>query len=519
MKRRWLGSAVSAAVAGLLLSMTAFGQDTEHGKALYTKWCEGCHGAEGAGDGPAADRMLPRPRDFTSGSYQVRTTASGELPTDDDLVRVVENGMPGTAMPAWKTKFSRSEIADLVAYVKTFDPDFSRSTPQPLEFGKPPGRSEAAIAEGREFYKKIECFKCHGQTGRGDGPSAPTLKDDWDHPIRAADLTENWTFNGGGTVEDIYRRLRTGLLGTPMPSFSDLLDAGFMTEEQLWHLAWYVRSLSPDNPPRVRDVIQAARIEGDLPASPDDSAWAAVETFYVPLVGQVVQEPRWFTPMVHGLFVKALHNGRELALRVAWDDPSRSPSPKWREWQDRIVAATYPPDDSVVEGLPDRLAVQFPATPSTGRERPYFLMGDGRRPVYLWSWSSEPERAVEGSARGLDTMQPLPSADQGLSASASYQDGEWRLEMRRSLTASDTAAAPSFAVGEPIPVAFFAWDGSNLEYGKRMAVSSWYAIYLQQPTSATVYISPVIAILVTAGLALLVVWRAQRREANSALNS
>jgi mono/diheme cytochrome c family protein len=116
-----------------------------------------------------------------------------------------------------------------------------------VEVPSAPGADEAALAEGREFYEKIECNKCHGEAGRGDGPSAPTLEDDDDLPVRAADLTENWFFNGGGSVEEIHERLVTGLNGTPMPSFQDLIAAEFMTEEQLgtWrstYAAWRRRS-------------------------------------------------------------------------------------------------------------------------------------------------------------------------------------------------------------------------------------------------------------------------------------
>ncbi|MEJ2371542.1 MAG: cytochrome c, partial [Gemmatimonadales bacterium] len=56
-------------------------QDLENGEAIYRAWCLECHGAEGRGDGPAAERMLPRPRDFVGARYKIRTTVSVELPT------------------------------------------------------------------------------------------------------------------------------------------------------------------------------------------------------------------------------------------------------------------------------------------------------------------------------------------------------------------------------------------------------------------------------------------------------
>src|SRR5437773_11859503 len=65
-------------------------QDTTRGKAVYVKWCAGCHGDGGAGDGPSAAHMLPRPRNFTGAIYKIRSTASGQLPTDADLMRAID---------------------------------------------------------------------------------------------------------------------------------------------------------------------------------------------------------------------------------------------------------------------------------------------------------------------------------------------------------------------------------------------------------------------------------------------
>ncbi len=509
-------AALAAVVAALACAGPLLGQDLERAKRLYDKWCAECHGVEGRGDGAAAPYMLPRPRDFTLGIYQIRTTPNGELPTDADIARAIRVGLPRTTMPGWASKFSDDEINDLVAYLKNFSAFFEQfGAPDPIDFGSPPRQTEDGLAEGRRFYEEIECWKCHGDLGRGDGPSSPTLQDDLDFPARPADLSKNWKFSGGGTVEDIYRRLRTGLDGSPMPSFADLLDSEFMTEEQLWHVAQYVRSLSPPKPPVVREVIAAAQIEGEVPSAPGDSLWNEVERFYIPLVGQIIQEPRWFAPTVDGLWAQAVHNGDELALRLVWHDPSRSPDPAWIEWQQRVALSMFPLQDSTgVTPHPDALAVQFPAKIPSGRERPYFLMGDTRRPVYLWRWASE-GGADEARATGLGSAQALPAAGQTLAATAEWDRGEWRLVFRRSLATADSAGFLQFRPGEAIPIAFFAWDGSNGETGNQMAVSSWYGIYLREPTPTTVFLSPALAILLTAALGLLTVWRAQRRQSTS----
>lgn len=481
------------------------------GKAIYDKWCAECHGNTGAGDGSAQAFMLPRPRDFTKGSYQIRTTASGELPTDDDLRRVIDNGMPGTAMPRWGDRLSDAEREDVIAYIKSFSQFFTGAAPTPIEIGSAPGSSTEAIAEGREVYTKLECFKCHGQAGRGDGTSAPTLTDDWEQPILAADLSASWRFNGGSSVRDIYARLRTGLDGTPMPSFSDVIESKIITDAQLWRVAQYVRSLSPEEPPPVRDVIRARLAEGALPRGPDDTTWARAEAYYVPLVGQIIIKPRWFAPAVEGVWVQAIHDGTSLALRVTWHDRSRSPDPSWDEWLGRIRQAM-----TEVDGVPaasqgaDLLVVQFPTT-SRDEEPPYFLGGSTRRPAHVWRWSSTPDAIAQGTATGLGKFTAHGGTSE-VTHAARYAQGEWQLQMTRALRPADSTRAPAFVAGRSIPIAFFAADGSNGEDAVRGAVSAWYAIYLDVATPTRVYVAPGLTMLLTAGLGLMLVRQAQRRE-------
>jgi mono/diheme cytochrome c family protein len=489
------------------------------GKATYDKWCAECHGETGRGDGSAAGHMLPRPRDFTQARFQVRTTPSGALPTDADIMAVLDNGMPGTAMPAWP-KLSTREKNDVVAYLKTFSRFFeTEPTPVPLEIARAPRASAERIASGREVYEQVECWKCHGAEGRGDGPSAPTQEDDNEHPIRPANLAQNWRFNGGGSVADIYTRLRTGLDGTPMPAFSDLLDSNIITDDQLWDVALFVRSLSPERPPEPREVIRAHLSAGDLPAGPADEAWQNVEAAYVPLVGQIIASPRWFAPTVNAVWVQALHNGSELALRLTWDDPSHSPDPAWEEWRTKITAAMEPQDAAPAAGAPaDALTLQFSPAPMGGQDLPYFLNGDTKSPVYLWEWQSD-GGVREALARGIDTREPLPADGAPVHADASYADGQWQLVLRRTLAAQDTARRTTFRTAEALPIAFFAWDGSNGESGTRGAVSSWYFIYLEQPVTAGVYVTPIIAAALAALFGILVVTRAQKEHRRAAAST
>lgn len=505
-----------ASLSTTAASADAQDQELSLGKDVYDRWCAGCHGVDGAGAGPGAATMLPRPRDFTRAQYQVRTTGTGELPTDADIMHVIDVGMPGTAMPGWEDALSRDEREALVAYLKSFSRFFeSGPEPTPLEFGSAPSSSEATITEGARLYQEIECWQCHGQAGRGDGSAAATLDDDLGFPNYAADLTRNWLFNGGGAVEDIYRVLRTGLDGTPMPTFSDLIESDIVTDDQLWSLAHYVRSLSPARAPAVREVITATLDESELPSTPDDERWASVQPFYVPLAGQVIVKPRWFSPRVTNIWVRALHDGEDVVLLVSWTDPTQSPSsdPDWASFAQRVVDTMEPKDEGSTwePGAPDRLVVQFPQTLPSGLERPHFLQGDARRPAYLWSWSSEEDRAVEMVAEGLATGQQQPDENQQLSAVSTWSEGEWRVLFRRPLMTPDIAADLQLPLATAVPIAFQAWDGDNGEAGKQNAVSTWYFLALEEATPATVFMAPVAAFVLTAAFGLGVVARAQRR--------
>jgi mono/diheme cytochrome c family protein len=207
------------------------------GKATYEKHCVECHGTSGRGDGPSAAFLVPRPRDFTTGKYKIRTTETGSVPSDNDLTASIQRGLYGTAMPGWDRILPASDIADVVQYIKTLAPQFAQP-PKPIAVGVGIPSSPDSIARGQRVYDKLQCGKCHGTDGRGAGAVATTFEDEARQPLRSADLTEPWAFHGGATSRDIYLRFRTGMMGTPMPSFADAAS-----DNEMWDLANYVVSL------------------------------------------------------------------------------------------------------------------------------------------------------------------------------------------------------------------------------------------------------------------------------------
>jgi cytochrome c oxidase cbb3-type subunit 2 len=220
----------------------------EHGKQVYTRRCEGCHGVNGDGNGPAATFATEqRPRDFTLGQFKFKLTSAG-LPTDGDLLRTITRGVRGTAMPTWHELPEKDRLS-VIQYIK-YELAVDRSDPTkpiayfleekirpPLFFEAPPP-SQQLVAHGKDVWQQAKCWECHGQTGKGDGEKAPGLKDDAGFPIRPANLTLG-QFKSGPTVEDIFRTMTTGLTGTPMPSFRDSFP-----EADRWALSYYVLSLS-----------------------------------------------------------------------------------------------------------------------------------------------------------------------------------------------------------------------------------------------------------------------------------
>lgn len=219
------------------------------GEKLFMANCSRCHGLEGKGDGPLAYLMTPRPRDFTQRLYKLRSTGSGQLPTEKDLFRTITLGMPGSGMPPWKGKLNQKERWQLVHYLKTLYPaweeDVRNNPPTPISIPKPIPTSGQSIARGKELYRLLECAKCHGQGGKGDGPSADELKDDWGNKIRPSNLTKPWFFRGGSSPEDIFRTLLTGVQGSPMPSY----DEEILNTSDRWHLINFILSLELGQPP------------------------------------------------------------------------------------------------------------------------------------------------------------------------------------------------------------------------------------------------------------------------------
>jgi cytochrome c oxidase cbb3-type subunit 2 len=232
----------------------------------YRRYCVGCHGALGDGEGENAVWLDPKPRNFTLAQFKCRSTPSGSLPTDEDLLNTVGRGLQDSNMPSWNPLSSQQRV-DLVAYVKHFSDRWKTEKPgTPIEIPAEPALTADRVRAGQAVFQKLECWKCHVVEGRGNGPSADTLTDDQNRPIKPFDFHDQTKFKCGSTDGDLYRIFMTGLDGTPMPSFVDNVKP-----EDAWDLVFYLRTLQPQ-PSKEKEI---AKQLGLKPINPNATAPAS----------------------------------------------------------------------------------------------------------------------------------------------------------------------------------------------------------------------------------------------------
>lgn len=530
-----LGQRIASIVAALLLLLAAGGQaalakpvpsgpmpeETEElvaqGLGIYFRRCSFCHGLLGDGEGPAAEFMDPRPRDFTLGTFKFRTTESGELPLDEDMFRTVSRGLPGTGMQAFdddliKNGLSEQERWAVIAYIKTFVPEFEDEEYDPYKKiiklpSNMPAYNQDSIAKGKKIFERAKCWECHGKQGRGDGQKAFDRKDDWGFPIRIRNVTHPWKIKAGIEVEDIYMRFSTGINGTPMPSFAKALN-----EDERWSLANYIKSFQHQL--TTHQVLKAWRVDGAVPEGSDDPAWALAEPMDVRLTGQVVAAPRWQNPSIELATLRAIYNDDDIAFLIEWDDAfqdlTHDEEAVFDTGEIRKIGAfsSYVAANDMIpralETYRDAIALQFPVKPPQGTAKPHFLRGSASNPVQLWQWMADRQedgQAVEVAlARGWRQAPRAQSQEQQLvSSQAVWDQGRWRLVMKRPLT-TENRNDVQFTSGLFIPLTVNAWDGSNGEHGLIMSLSTWHYVLLEAATPWSVYLYTALAFLVTAAL-------------------
>ncbi len=505
---------------------------------IYKFRCAVCHGDTGAGDGPAAEFLSPRPRDFTGGLWKYKTSPGDLPPLDSDLFATIKSGLTATSMPGWSSVLSDKQINGLVAVVKQFDTtgawapkdakkeDFDKDgrylktnlrvvTEAEPTTGQIPYSAES-VALGKPVFEE-NCRKCHGQEGRGNLTSGKLLEDDWGHRVWSRDLTKPWTWRNtevqsetdqgapsvaqrDATIRNILTRLSIGIRGTPMPAHG-AVQAGekdAISPEDRWHVANYAYSLREGTVrPGERNVIEAVESTLELPTSVDDAAWEKVPASTFRLVPNIIKEGRLFTPLNDAITVRTLYNEREIAFLLEVNDRTESR-----------------PGGPVMSQLPNRsekmysdaLAIQFPkegAYSTAPVEKPLYRHGDADHHTTIWYWNAgSVEPPVEPGARLFDATGPDAKLNQrangkDLVVNGQWKDGRWRVLMKRprGVEQDNAASAPGgnaggpgdlvFRKGQFIPVSFANWDGNNGEVGSKHSLTHWFWLLLPPETDYT----------------------------------
>jgi mono/diheme cytochrome c family protein len=282
----------------------------QRGREVYTSQCAGCHGTTGDGKGTAGAYLNPPPRDYRNGVFKFTSTPRGSKPRREDLRRILKYGAKGTSMPPFRflpeddleavldyvmVLASRGELEiALLREAETeldetddFDPevvgeyvtDIAESWKRAEdELVRPitvnPPRTPETIHAGAVAFAELYCVKCHGTNARGS-KSADVGQDIWGRTAYPADLTMGM-LHGGRRPVDIYRRIYSGINGTPMPSSKDPNTAIGETPEQrsdrIWHLVHFVTSVIDTNEvaqadhEAILDVLQKQAAEQQAPA-------------------------------------------------------------------------------------------------------------------------------------------------------------------------------------------------------------------------------------------------------------
>ncbi len=399
------------------------------GNELYDAYCARCHGFDGDGKGDASNFTNPKPRDFTSGMYKFRSTPSGDPPVEDDIIRIILKGVPGTSMFGWEGKFSEEDLDALVEYLMEFEPETFEIETESIEIGDPPPVTDELIKVGIEVFEKAKCWECHGKYGRGDGEKGwqPNFKDDWGDKIWPTNLAHPWELRNGASLADLFRSISTGLDGTPMPSFADSYSA-----EQRWGLSYYLKSLQVERKFGSTVVMYET---GKLPASTDDPLWNEADYIDLQIEGKKVFGIP-FVSMITNIRVRGYYTKSQFSIMLEWMDKK---------------------PDKGDDGLPpDAISMQLPVVTNL---------------INIWHWQFSDNSVAEYNMSGqqINGMTKQETAD--VRVQSSYTEGIYRLMFTRNLRTGDSNDAV-FRMNKHIPFSITAYDGKNNEKGHRGAMSS-----------------------------------------------
>jgi len=243
----------SGAYAGLVNPVPLTVETLDEGKAIFTRECMVCHGDAGRGHGPYGQVIQPGPPDFGDGGY-------GDY-TDADYFWRISEGVPWSAMPAWKIEYSETDRWKLVHYIRTMFTQTEERPPAPpeeTEFTFPDLYktltipASASFERGRQLYLE-QCAHCHGLAGDGQGWDGAYLNPS------PADFREMAGMQMTAETQGAHlARVTFGIQDTSMPSWGE-----FLTEGQRWDVIKYLMQAFMMGKPATTSAVGS----GEMPAN------------------------------------------------------------------------------------------------------------------------------------------------------------------------------------------------------------------------------------------------------------
>ena len=499
----------------MILHAFSINGNEDSGEKLYQEYCASCHGISGNGNGELAYLVYPKPRDFTNGKFKIKSPSPGFPPTDNDIIKTIKNGMPGTAMPSFSF-LKDNEIIQLVDIVKEFS-TMDNHDVKPINIPKELPSTDDLIALGKSIYTEVGCNMCHGNTGKGDGPSSKKLTDSQGYPIIPKDFTRG-IYLGGGENRDLYLRFVGGMDGTPMPSYGNLAEVlGKPKEEEnklAWALVHYVKSLEVKKfdesikPPVNEKLVANKTKRSTKPEEFIDAAaslWNNAQIYSIP-ISRLWQSDNVNYQMVN---VQAVYNSRYIAIKLEWEDHSQDqglyrvqdfqdgaaiqfsidgtkgfhgmgskdhPTDIWfwkAEWQMRANENT---DSDIVLAYADRVSDSDVDTYPTLMNDVSYL--SGRDAGNINSEAGKTSSVENVTAVGPQTVTPLSNNEQKVMGNGTWNGKKWQVVFVRQLK-SDSKRKVKFEKGGSIPIALAIWNGSEKDRNGQKMVSTWYDLELK----------------------------------------
>ena len=450
------------------------------GKEYYFKLCVHCHGEEGEGDGRASKYLLPQPRELSQGVFKFHATQTNTLPLDEDIVRTIKQGIPGTAMPAWDDILSDEIINSIVKFIKTFSVRFGMEVPgRKIAISMEPPFDSLSIAYGKKIYKELRCEKCHGENGSKEGELSKTLKTFRGTNWFVYDLRRKNFYKAGSSGSAIYRTLATGLDGSPMNAYD------YISDFERWHLVHFLQSLhsiKKDETFSAVNEIISKRIDRPITLHLEESIWE--KALEIPISIRPLRARR--NPVSH-LTIRSVHNKKKIAIKIKWEDPT--------------------PDNILNNNYVDQSAIQFAVDDSDIEDSPFYGMGEKRKIVNIWHWKADVRQKIikngkakqkkiaknakslagmfvnpftessveEMNSRGIGALTVQPLEEQTLEGRGYWYDGYWNVVFIRNLEATSKWDI-DFSDKDQVVLAFALWDGSKKEMSSNKMVSFWQTL-------------------------------------------